>query len=192
MESLLTLLPSHGSAGGRRPFPGESVETCSGFQASSEEKRPSFLHVPHRKFSLWGLPRTSVPGRAGPCPQEAAGKVLTLVLILEQLLGAEFEDVIQLLLGHGARLGAQPGPDHQVCQHHLPLGHLCDPLFHGRASHKPVNHHLVGLADAMSAAEGLRGQEEEVGMGQGSSLETGPTCWGEDAGKEGSSAPGKP
>ena len=45
-------------------------------------------------------------------------------LVLEQLLRAELEDVVQLLFGHGARLGAQTRTHHQVGQHHLLLGNL--------------------------------------------------------------------
>lgn len=49
---------------------------------------------------------------------------LTFSLILEQLFCSKLEDVIQLLLGHGARLGSEARPDHQVSQHHLLLGNL--------------------------------------------------------------------
>jgi hypothetical protein len=49
------------------------------------------------------------------CLWGATEKILTLIFILKQLLSAKFEDVIQLLLGHGSSLGAQPRPHHQVC-----------------------------------------------------------------------------
>ena len=44
--------------------------------------------------------------------------------MLEQLFGAELEDVVELLFGHGSGLGSEAGPNHQVSQHHLLLRHL--------------------------------------------------------------------
>ena len=37
-----------------------------------------------------------------------------------------------------------------------PLSDLCDPLLHGASGDEAVDHHLVGLADAMGTAEGLQ------------------------------------
>ena len=79
-----------------------------------------------------------------------------LDVVFEELLGAELEDVVQLLLGHGAGLGAQAGPHHQVGQHHLALGHLRDALLHRGPRHEAVDHHLAVLPDAVRSAEGLR------------------------------------
>lgn len=81
----------------------------------------------------------------------------TFAFILEELLRPKLEDIIQLLLRHGAGLGSQAWPHHQVGQHHLPLGYLRDALLHAGARHKTVDHHLVGLPDAMSPAERLHG-----------------------------------
>lgn len=88
-------------------------------------------------------------------PPRSCARGPTLHVVLEELLCAELQDVVQLLLGHGARLGAQAGPHHQVGEHHLTLGHLRDPLLHGGPRDKAVNHHLLVLADAVGAAEGL-------------------------------------
>ena len=87
------------------------------------------------------------------CP---APRTPTLHVILEELLRAKLEDVIQLLLGHGARLGAQARSHHQVGEHHLALGHLRDALLHRGPRHKAVDHHLLVLPNAVGAAEGLR------------------------------------
>lgn len=53
-----------------------------------------------------------------------------LHLVLEELLCAKLEDVVQFLFGHGAGFRAQAGSNHQVGQHHFPLCHLSDSLFH--------------------------------------------------------------
>ena len=118
-------------------------------------------------------PPASPPKPGTPCPTHPQPRwALTLVLVLEELLGAELEDVIKLLLGHGAGLGAQPRAHDQVGQHHLALGHLRDAFLHRSAGDKPVDHHLVGLADAVRPAEGLRGRgrvsgDTAVGEGMG-------------------------
>lgn len=44
--------------------------------------------------------------------------------ILEQLFCSKLEDVIELLLRHGARFGAQTRSHDQMGQHHLLLCHL--------------------------------------------------------------------
>lgn len=44
--------------------------------------------------------------------------------ILEQLLSSKLEDVVELLLRHGARLGAKTRSHDQMGQHHLLLRHL--------------------------------------------------------------------
>lgn len=82
---------------------------------------------------------------------------LTFSFVLEKLLRPKLEDIIQLLLGHGAGLGSQTRPHHQMGQHHLPLGYLSDALLNTGSRHKAVDHHLVGLPDAMSSAERLQG-----------------------------------
>lgn len=46
--------------------------------------------------------------------------------ILEQLLSSKLEDVIELLLGHGARFGAETRSHHQMGEHHLLLCHLVE------------------------------------------------------------------
>lgn len=96
----------------------------------------------------------------------------TFYLIFEEFLCAKLEDVVQFLLGHGASFGAQARPHHQVGQHHLPLGHLRDALLHAGAGHKAVDHHLVGLADAVGSAEGLVGEQREPSA----SRRTGTEC----------------
>lgn len=50
--------------------------------------------------------------------------ILTFSLVLEELLGSKLQDVVQLLFGHGARLGSEAGSDYQVSQHHLLLSDL--------------------------------------------------------------------
>lgn len=91
-------------------------------------------------------------GHPPPCQ---APRTPTLHIILEELLCAKLEDVIQLLLGHGARLGAQARSHHQVGEHHLALGHLRDALLHRGPRHEAVDHHLLVLPNAVGAAEGL-------------------------------------
>lgn len=81
---------------------------------------------------------------------------LTFSFVLEKLLGAELEDVVQLLFGHGAGLGAQPWPHHQVGQHHLTFGYLGNPFLDRRTGHKPIDHHLICLTDPMGPTECLR------------------------------------
>ena len=80
---------------------------------------------------------------------------LFIFLILEQFLGAKLENVVELLLGHHGALVAEARPDHQVCQHHLALGHLSDALLHRVARHKTVDEHAVCLADTMRSTERL-------------------------------------
>ena len=91
-------------------------------------------------------------GHPPPCP---APRTPTLHVILEELLRAKLEDVIQLLLGHGTGLGAQARSHHQVGEHHLALGHLRDALLHRGPRHEAVDHHLLVLPNAVGAAEGL-------------------------------------
>lgn len=43
-----------------------------------------------------------------------------------------------------------------MCQHHLLLGHLRDPLLHRGPRHVAVNHHLVGLTNTVSSTKRLR------------------------------------
>lgn len=83
------------------------------------------------------------------------GLVLLPLVLLEQLLRAETQDVVQLLLGEVGALAAHAGPHHQMREHHLALGHLRDALLHAVARHEAVDHDLVGLADAVGAREGL-------------------------------------
>lgn len=64
---------------------------------------------------------------AASCPTHGSSR---LHLVLEELLRAKLEDVVQLLLGHGASFGAQAGSHHQVGQHHFSLRHLSDSLLH--------------------------------------------------------------
>lgn len=85
---------------------------------------------------------------------------LTFHIILEELFRPKFKDVIQLLLGHGARLRAKPRTDNQVGEHHLPFGHLGDPLLHGGSRHEAVDHHLLVLPDAVSSAERLQAENK--------------------------------
>lgn len=107
----------------------------------------------------------------------------TLHVILEELLRAELEDVVQLLLGHGARLGAEAGPHHQVGEHHLALGHLCDALLHGGARHEAVDHHLLVLPDAVGSAEGLGGPAAQHPMLNRSGGGVQVCSWGVGRGK---------
>lgn len=81
---------------------------------------------------------------------------VTFRLVLEELLRPKLEDVVQLLLGHGACLGSQTRAHHKVGQHHLPLGHLGDTLLHAGSRYETIYHDLVGLSDAVSSTEGLR------------------------------------
>lgn len=46
--------------------------------------------------------------------------------ILEQLFSSKLEDVIKLLLGHGACFGTETGSHHQMGEHHLLLRHLVE------------------------------------------------------------------
>lgn len=88
---------------------------------------------------------------------------VTFSFILEELFCPKLEDVVQFLLGHGASLGSQARPDHQVGQHHLPFGHLGDALLHAGSRHKTVDHHLVGLPDTVSSTERLNREEQRRG-----------------------------
>lgn len=125
-------------AGGRCPASHPALPSPARRQAQGAKEREA---------ASWGGPGRGPHGLATPPP--------TLHIVLEELLCAKLEDVIQLLLGHGARLGAEAGPHHQVGEHHLALGHLRDALLHRGPGHKAVDHHLLVLPDAVGTAEGL-------------------------------------
>lgn len=76
-------------------------------------------------------------------------------IVLEELLGAELEDVVELLLAHGHRAAAHSRAHNQVREHHLAARHLKDALLHCVTSHKPVDKHAIRLPDTVSAAECL-------------------------------------
>lgn len=75
--------------------------------------------------------------------------------VLEELLGAELEDVVELLLAHRHRAAAHSRAHNQVREHHLAARHLKDALLHCVTSHKPVDKHAIRLPDAVRAAERL-------------------------------------
>ena len=56
----------------------------------------------------------------------------------KQLFSSKLEDIIELLLGHGAGLRAKTRPHHQVGEHHLLLRHLVEDKVSGRQSDEQV------------------------------------------------------
>jgi len=102
---------------------------------------------------------------AGAAVDPTHGSRRCLHLAFEELLGAELEDVVQFLFGHGAGFGAEAGPHHQVGEHHLPLRHLGDPLLHRASCHEAVDHHLPVLADTVGSAKSLGRRERGANGG---------------------------
>jgi len=78
-----------------------------------------------------------------------------IFLVLEELLGAELQNVVELLFGHHGSLVAEARPHDQVSQHHLALGHLRDALLNRVARHEAVDEDAVCLANAMCSTERL-------------------------------------
>ena len=90
---------------------------------------------------------------------ELVGVVVGLV---EQLLRAEPQNVVDLLLGEVGLVAVHSGLDHQMGQHHLLLSHLGHSLLHRVPGHEPVDHHLVLLPNPVSSGEGLVNMNENV------------------------------
>ena len=83
---------------------------------------------------------------------------LALFIILEQLLGAKLENLIDFLFRErvtGGGGGDVTLGDDELGQHQLLLALLRHALLHRRATHEAVDHHFVLLSDAVSATERL-------------------------------------
>ena len=109
----------------------------------------------HTKKSIWKVPQPNKSVYWHHYWKSTIKLTFFVFLVLEQLLGAELENVVELLFGHHRALVAESRPHDQMRQHHLALGHLRDSLLHRVACHEAVDQNTVRLTDAMRTTERL-------------------------------------